>query len=132
MSVVIRVNCPVCGYSHPFTYWLKMLTFGPQAFGKIERSLGRARGFEKVGDLHIEDAPEIFELIKERMLGVMSFWFKKGLVSKDDLELAFNCIKELAKRSISYDFWNVIYSFDKEITQTGQNYWGMVSRSVAK
>jgi len=56
-------------------------------------SLGRGQGFKVIGSLSIQDCPGIFEIIKLRTLGLLAYWYAKGLISKSDIDDAFGIPK---------------------------------------
>ncbi len=124
---VISVYCALCGRPMAINSWAKVPAFGPKTFGIIQRGLGRGKGFKTVGHIHITDAPEVFELIKDRMFGVLSYWFERGFVTKSDVERAFGFLKELAKKSLSVSLFDAIDFQRKKVMQTSQNFWDVIS-----
>jgi len=57
------------------------------------QGLGRGKGFRVIGSLSIQDRPGIFEIIKLRTLGLLAYWYAKGLISKSDIDDAFGIPK---------------------------------------
>lgn len=105
--------------------WARLSFFGPKPFGIVQKSLGK-HGFKTIGKLHIGDALEVFEEIKKRMFGVLSYWFEKGLVSEKEVEFAFGVVEGFKNRVFSRSLWSSVYFGHKKVGVKRQKYWGIV------
>lgn len=83
-----QVLCPVCGRgSSSLTFWLRLSKFDPgKEFGVIQEiGLGRGNNFTVIGRFGPEGEPEVYELVKDRLLQAVKEWRDKGWLSQDEI-----------------------------------------------
>ncbi len=83
-----QVLCPVCGRgSSSLPFWQRTVEFDPKKQFGFTQEIGRGRGknFTVTERFGPEGEPEVFELVKARLLQAAREWRDKGWISQDEI-----------------------------------------------
>lgn len=81
-----QVFCPCCGRSQgQVDFWQRTLEYDPQKpFGVVQDvGQGRGRSFQVVRYLNPGDVPELFDLVKRRLLQAIQQWRARGWLTEE-------------------------------------------------
>ena len=109
MSEVLNIRCPVCGRLAPISAWEKIAASDSDYLGLLQRFGGRGKieTLKKIArpdeldwididgfGLQVQREPAPFELLKGKLLSVLSGWLDRSWIS--DRELAGLGLKRLS------------------------------------